>query len=605
MSSALATLASVGSPSERTMLRSGIAWHIAASALDLVPLVAVVALIIFTGGQLEKAATPTIAIAFFLVLATAMIARLWLLQFANGQCYRAGFQIGMSVRQRIMEQLQRVPIDVVPKQGAGSLAMLMTNQVNRVEHMLANTVGSFISSAVKLFLALCLLVWLEPFLAVLFIATLAATAGLFGFVLQRMRELVDGRASTLRHANAKLADNLHGLPALRSFGQERGRISSVFDATVIKIADTYKSAMRRIAPLVFLGFLISDLGLMVVVVAVGIVSFSGFVLPSVQDDAVLYAAFLIAMLSAVNPVVHLQKTLVHLRAGFQAWTDVTRFLELKPIEVDQSSENAISGKAGGYAIAFKNVSFTYPGTSTAALDNVSISIPERSFYAIVGASGAGKTTFVQLLARFFDTTSGNVTIGGVDIRAMSPEKIARKISFVLQDMILFDDSIKANISLGKPSAAREEIEHAARLAGAHSFIERLPQGYETLVGDAGSMMSGGERARVAIARAVVKNADILVLDEATAALDRLAEQSLLRTVCDLKKQCTVLLITHRLSMARAADRILVLDDGCLVGTGTHEELLAHHGRYRRMWEKHQLSLSWSVGAVGQEHQGHY
>jgi ATP-binding cassette subfamily B protein len=225
--------------------------------------------------------------------------------------------------------------------------------------------------------------------------------------------------------------------------------------------------------------------------------------------------------------------------------------------------------------------------------------PAHSMTAIVGASGSGKTTVTRLLMRFFDVTEGHVKVGGVDVRELSNEALMAQLSLVMQDVYLFDDSLEANIRVGKPDATAQQVAEAASLAGVDEIVARLPQGWLTPVGEGGAALSGGERQRVSLARALLKRAPIVLLDEATAALDSHNEAFVQAAIGSLKQSSTVLVIAHRLPTIMAAEQILVLDQGRLVEAGTHPQLLALDGRYAGFWRDRQRAGGWRLNAQAQ------
>ena len=244
-------------------------------------------------------------------------------------------------------------------------------------------------------------------------------------------------------------------------------------------------------------------------------------------------------------------------------------------------------------IAFRDVHFSYDGKEE-VIRGISLTIPERKFAALVGASGSGKTTVARLLARFWDISTGEITIGGVPITSMTQEHLLSKISMVFQDVYLFHDTIAENIRLGRPDATDAEIIAAAKAAACHDFIKALPDGYETMVGEGGSTLSGGEKQRISIARAILSDAPIVFLDEATASLDPENEVLIQRAIDALVQNKTVLVIAHRLQSVMNADKIIVLDDGRIVEQGTHEELLQKHGKYAALWENQQRAGNWKL-----------
>lgn len=243
-------------------------------------------------------------------------------------------------------------------------------------------------------------------------------------------------------------------------------------------------------------------------------------------------------------------------------------------------------------VSFKDVTFSYGGRPV--INGVTVTIPECATTAIVGPSGSGKTTLAHLAARFWDVGSGSVSLGDEDVRRYSFDSLMGNYSFVFQDVFLFNDTVTNNIAFGREGASREDVERAARMACCDEFIRRLPQGYDTVVGAGGAALSGGERQRVSIARAIMKDAPIVILDEATANVDPESEQELTAAIEALTREKTILMIAHRLKTVRRADNILVLDHGKIVQSGTHEQLMRQDGIYRRFVESRELAVGWKV-----------
>ncbi|AHH19724.1 putative ABC transporter, permease/ATP-binding protein [Nocardia nova SH22a] len=384
-------------------------------------------------------------------------------------------------------------------------------------------------------------------------------------------------------AASRVVEYVQGLPVLRATGQT-GASSRRLVETLEEQNEAMASMQKR---LTWPGLLASSVVqlCLVAMVAVG----AALVL-----DLDMSAALLIAVVAAAVRFAEPMSTMANLSAIFEvidsALERVGEVLDTPPLPVG-SPESRITG----YDIEFEDVRFGYPDGSQ-VLRGVSFTAPARSLTALVGPSGSGKTTVTKMLTRYGDPVTGSVRIGGRDLRDVDPVEIYRNIAVVFQDVYLFDDTIRANIAMAAPDASQDDIEAAARAANVHTFVERLPNGYDTRVGEIGGALSGGERQRISIARAILKNAPIVLLDEPTAALDTESEVSVQEAIDALVTEKTVVVIAHRLSTVVAADQILVLEDGVVSERGTHEELLAREGRYRAMWEAQTRARHWQITA---------
>lgn len=317
----------------------------------------------------------------------------------------------------------------------------------------------------------------------------------------------------------------------------------------------------------------------------------GFFVKNGSLHVYVLAGLLIAVARFAEPIaLYINVTTVFdtVQSAFERIRSVLGAKELCVIEGNKTPE--------GYDIEFKNVTFAYDGEEKPAVERVSFKIPYRSLTAVVGPSGSGKTTITKLIMRYGDPSEGVITFGGADIRTMEQSALMKNISVVFQDIYLFDDTIINNIRMGRPEATDEEVRRAADAAYCHEFITRLPDGYYTRVGDIGGSLSGGERQRISIARAILKDAPVVILDEPTAALDTESEEAVQKAVDVLVRNRTVIVIAHRLSTIKAADTILVVENGRVAEHGTHEQLIAQKGRYADMWEAQQRSKNWNLAS---------
>ncbi|MGB2020173.1 MAG: ABC transporter ATP-binding protein, partial [Parvibaculales bacterium] len=373
-----------------------------------------------------------------------------------------------------------------------------------------------------------------------------------------------------------IAETLSGLRVVKAYGQENDQI----DRAGLTIDRVLEFTMRALRARAAASPAIEALG----GIAVGAIIFVGGY-QSMQGNLTAgeFMGFITALLAVYQPLRSVATVQTWLQEGVSAGNRVFAILDARDEIVD--ADEMADLKVSDGAIRFDNVAFQYANRDTAALKNVSLDVKPEQTVALVGASGSGKSTLLNLTLRFFDVSQGRIEIDGQDIRDVTLNSLRRATALVTQDPFLFDDTIANNIAYGSPSADKAAIEQAAMQAAAHDFISELPEGYDTRVGESGLRLSGGQKQRIAIARAMLKNAPILLLDEATSALDTASEQKVQSALNELMKGRTSLVIAHRLSTVMHADCIHVMQEGEVVESGTHSELLAQKGVYADLYQK--------------------
>ena len=314
---------------------------------------------------------------------------------------------------------------------------------------------------------------------------------------------------------------------------------------------------------------------------------SGGDVRAVLVNFIFYALFAPACGQMINRIMYMSEAVME---ADEAVGRLDEILSQEPME-----NTGIEKQPADAAVSFDHVTFTYPGTDRPALSDVSFAVRPGQVTALVGPSGGGKTTAASLIPRFWDADSGAVSVGGVNVKEMDTEDLMKQTAFVFQDTRLFKESLLENIRAARPDASREEVLSAAHAAQCDDILEKLPQGLDTVVGARGVYLSGGEQQRIALARAILKDAPIVVLDEATAFADPENEHQIQKAFEALIRNKTVLMIAHRLSTVQDADHIIVLSGGKIAEQGSHESLLAQHGVYAAMWEDYQRSARWKVG----------
>lgn len=497
---------------------------------------------------------------------------------SNMQLLQLDSNMQKNLRMFLSDYLRRLPLGFFTKRDAGTIDSLFTTQIQFLETRIFTTM--FILAIVGpsiLFLFSLSIHWQMAL-------SMAAGVPLAVWILMRSTGLFErvwkAQSEARKDANKRMIEYIQGIQVIRAFNVSGERFEQ-FETAMDTYRQTSFNTSGMLAPAIA-GFLSAlELGFAVLLL-VGTYW--------TQNQTILPQTFLIFMLLGLffyTPMMLAGELMAIQRIMNRSIAHVKEFLTepLLPEPVKHCVPN-------GYEIEFEQVSFRYKDADV--LKDISFSIPENQTVALVGASGAGKTTIMHLIARFWDVQKGSVKIGGVSVQELSADTLLQHITIVFQDVYLFHGSLLDNIRFAHPTATHEEIEEAARLACAHDFIMEFPDGYDTIVGEGGSTLSGGQKQRISIARAILKDAPIVMLDEATASLDRENEYWIQRALHALTRNKTVLVIAHRLTTVQDADQILVLEQGQIRQAGTHTELVQEEGLYQHFWTEKQKTKSWKL-----------
>ena len=494
--------------------------------------------------------------------------------------------IALDARLALGEKLRRLPMGFYDRAGAGDVVSVLQRDFETVTNYGWDVLSQVATIVARLLLALVVLLFFDWRLA---LATFAVVPVAVPFLMRgfhTMGESSEALTRASQEATSRSIEYAGGITTLRAFGMAGAHFDALrksFEG--LRTASVGREAASR--PVAVFGKAVIGAGAGVVMLAGAALASAGAV------DPFALLVFLLLTLSVYEPIFTLFYYLsdyANARAAGSRIRALSQEEELSEPAVGEAEDPAFAD------VSFEQVSFSYSDDtgSRFVLDGVDVHMPQGKVTALVGPSGSGKSTVCRLVARFWDPKTGTVRIGGCDERDMGAAAVLSRVSIVFQDVFLFQGTIADNIRMGRLDATDEEVRDAARRAAALEFIEALPQGFDTVVGEGGSTLSGGERQRVSIARALLKDAPIVLLDEATSSLDAINEVAVQQAIAELVRGKTVVVVAHRLNSIREVDNIVVIDEGRVVAQGTHADLLRDCGLYAHLWEEQERASVWQI-----------
>jgi ATP-binding cassette subfamily B protein len=507
----------------------------------------------------------------WLLLACGIVAAL-LYFFAYRNEYRKTYVVAYSesekIRLDVAERIRKLPMSFFNNKDLSELTTNMMADCTSVEHVMSHVAPGLFANIITITLTCTLLAFYDWRLSLALFIALPVSFGLILFSRKLQTKLGERHVQAKLDVSGQIQEYLDGIKVVKAFGLAGEKSESLRNALRSMIWNAIKFEGLT-GTFITLAMMIMQAGIgLVVLTGVLLLTDGGF-------DIIKFLIFVIISVKIYSPLI---VVLTLMPEFFYMLVSTRRMQQLRNEPVMTGDETV---ELSGFDIELKNVTFAYRENDV--IKDVSLQIPQNSVTALVGPSGSGKSTIIRLIARFWDVKSGEIRIGGKNIRDIDPERLMNYMSFVFQDVVLFNDTVMNNIRIGRQGASDEEVYAAAKMARCDEFIRTMPEGYKTFIGENGSTLSGGERQRISIARALLKNAPIILLDEATASLDPENEVQIQEAISELVKGRTVIVIAHRLRTISGTNKIAVLENGRLVEEGVSDELIAGNGLFARLY----------------------
>ena len=510
-----------------------------------------------------------------------------LLYFAALACsHLVAFRLEGNIRRITMKKLLKLPLGFFDKNPTGRIRKIIDDNATVTHTFIAHELPDLAGTIIVPIASLVLMFIFDWRLGIASIVPIAYAIITLGTKMNKSKDFMQKYMKSLEDMNTEAVEYVRGIPVVKVFQQTLFSFKNFYKTIedYHQMVTAYSSSWKFI--MCSYTTLINGVALILVPVAFLIATSSGNIAATIVD-LMLYILVTPVFSQCVMRSMYLSQAVNQAKLAIDSIESLTNYPELATPKNPQDVKH--------FDIEFKNVNFTYPGTENQVLHNISFKINEGKTVALVGASGGGKSTIAKLVPRFFDANDGEILVGGAPIKEIPQEVLMKNTSFVFQNTRLFKKSILENVRYGTPEASIENVNKALDLAQCREIIDRLPEGIDTVIGSKGTYLSGGEQQRIVLARAILKNAPIVVLDEATAFADPENESLIQQALQTLSKGKTVLMIAHRLTSIVNANQILVVQDGEIVERGTHKELVEKGGIFAKMWQDYQQSVSWTIG----------